>query len=204
MKRIIVVVLFAINMQTANANTCIATDTCTSGNCTDLYVGKNCTLDAGPVRYYGGIYKVQSCASCNAGYAMRTIGSLTIPDCSTVKTAYKTCDIKCDNCISIDWTDSAVGYQRYTSKVCNSDSSCSVSYSYRCAVGYWGTSSNGTSGCSLCPEWTGVYTNSARTTNVRGTSSVGTTEITGCYVASGTYYDVTGTFNTNGNCPYEQ
>lgn len=64
-----------------------------------------------------------------------------------------------------------------------------------CASGYYGKTTNGTTGCTQCPTATNIYTNSARTTLARGTSTYGDNEyISGCFIAQGTYYDATGTF----------
>lgn len=72
-----------------------------------------------------------------------------------------------------------------------------------CAVGYYNTKNDPLS-CTQCPQWSGVYTNSAKTTLARGTTSKsGATTITDCYIAAGTYYDATGTFKISSNCQYK-
>lgn len=157
----------------------------------------------------GALYSFRYCNSCLPGYTFQNTGVNPCNQTGIVMyIQFPICQCICNNCTSdTDWSAGNTGYQRRMKRLCNCSSgtaTCESKYEYRCVAGYWGTSSNGTSGCSPCPGWSGVYTNSARTTNVRGTSSVGTTEITGCYVASGTYYDATGTFKTNGNCPYKQ
>lgn len=73
-----------------------------------------------------------------------------------------------------------------------------------CNIGYYNPRNTSTSDCIQCPEWSRVYTNSARTTLARGTTkTTNATAITECYVAAGTYYDVTGTFKISSNCEYE-
>jgi hypothetical protein len=64
---------------------------------------------------------------------------------------------------------------------------------FRCAEGYFGRTSDGTTGCYQCPEYDGLYTNSQLTTKARGTSVAGTTYAGGCYLPSGTYYNMSGT-----------
>lgn len=86
---------------------------------------------------------------------------------------------------------------------CTVDCYFETRHSYRCETGYYGKPTDAKSGCSQCPTWSGVYTNSALTTSARGTSYAGATAITECYVASGTYYDATGTFKISGKCEYK-
>lgn len=74
---------------------------------------------------------------------------------------------------------------------------------YNCSKGYYGLGFFSSS-CTQCPQWSGVYTNSAKTTLARGTTSKsGATAITDCYIAAGTYYDATGTFKISSNCQYK-
>ncbi|MCM1294145.1 MAG: hypothetical protein NC311_01115 [Muribaculaceae bacterium] len=127
---------------------------------------------------------------CNSGYG-----------CVNAKCVKCT---SCSNCTSdTSWSAYGTGYQRITYRTCACNGTCNTSYSYRCAAGYYGSSTNGTSGCTQCPTWTGVYTTSAKTTLVRGTSAAGATAITGCYISTGTDYDVTGTFKLTDVCPYK-
>lgn len=164
----------------------------------------------------GTTYVFTPCAQCKSPYTLTnkpreecsaTVGVLSGP-------SLKACDCICDNCTSTAWSANGTGYEKRTVKSCDCDTStsatCKSTQEYRCATGYYGTSSNGTSGCNPCPEWkydtnSYVYTNSAKTTKARGTTSnAGTTSITGCHVVSGTYYDATGTFEISSNCEYKQ
>ncbi len=90
------------------------------------------------------------------------------------------------DCVSVDWRNSNTGYQIKTTATCNCNT-CERTSQYRCAPGYWGTSSNGTSGCTRCPE--------------SGASAAGTTSQTGCYVTSGT--DPNGDYSFTSNCYYK-
>ncbi|MDR2413328.1 MAG: hypothetical protein LBD50_03935 [Rickettsiales bacterium] len=57
----------------------------------------------------------------------------------------------CTNCTSdADWSAYGTGYQKKTTKSCSCNT-CNSSTAYRCAAGYYGTSTNGTSGCEICP-----------------------------------------------------
>lgn len=141
---------------------------------------------------------------CPSGYT-KIISQVS--QCSNSLEYVSGCRCSCNNCASdTNWSTGNTGYQRRLKRWCDCTSgtaTCKNQYEYQCAAGYYGTSSNGTSGCTQCPTWSGVYTNSAKTTLARGTSTAGTTAITGCYVAAGTYYDVTGTFKISSNCQYK-
>lgn len=145
----------------------------------------------------------QPCNVCKTPY---TKLASTFPDCGlTVFADY--CGCKCDNCTNVSWQAYGTGYQRYTSKKCDcsgSTATCQSTYSYQCAAGYYGSSTNGTSGCTKCPTATGIYTDSARTTLASTTSTDGTTSVTGCNIPSGTYYDTTGTFTLTSKCSYKE
>lgn len=153
------------------------------------------------IRLIGGDeYYIHECSGCDITY----IQSIEIAGCPNKINIPMSCEapIKCDDCVSdTDFTAITIGYERKTIKNCL-NGNCQEQYTYRCAAGYYGSSTNGTSGCTQCPTWTGVYTDETRTTIARGTSSVGATDITDCYITSGTYYDATGTFKITGTCQY--
>ena len=160
---------------------------------------------------------VATCTACNPGYEI-TQASSGITACSMLEDGsdqapssgrynYTYCTKNCNSttCAPTSWTALRTGYETRTNRTCSAtgtSGTCNSTTQYRCAAGYYGSSTNGTSGCTQCPQWSGVYTNSGKTTLARGTSSAGTTAITGCYVAPGTYYDATGTFKTTSNCAY--
>ena len=91
------------------------------------------------------------------------------------------------NCKSTAWAAHGSGYEVRDYKHCSDSWTCASETQYRCADGYWGTPSNGASGCSPCPN--------------PGTSPAGTTEQTGCYVMSGT--DAAGIFSYADKCYYQ-
>ncbi len=183
--------------------------------------GLNCNDSAVTcVHYSDAPTGVASCISCPAGYVLENVSG-NIAACSETADAvanhdygsfgsynYNKCTRNCQtsNCASDDWRALRTGYETRTYRSCSAtgtSGTCNASTQYQCAAGYWGSSSNGTSGCNPCPEWQNVFANSARTTKVYGTSAAGATSITGCYVVAGTYYDATGTFKTSGNCQYK-
>lgn len=166
----------------------------------------------------GRVTGVASCRTCNPGYEL-TLSHGGITACSFYEDGYEDggsvdsyqytyCSKNCSssNCVPDSWSALRTGYESRTNRTCSTtgaNGTCNVSTQYRCAAGYYGSSTNGTSGCSLCPEWSTVYTTSTRTNKVRGTSSAGATAITECFVASGTYYDATGIFKISGSCTYK-
>lgn len=79
---------------------------------------------------------------------------------------------ECVNCNTTDWLPSSAGYQaRIYEAVCNCGV-CETKTEYRCADGYYGSSTNGSSGCTRCPALGGVY----------GNSSPGSKYVTSCYI----------------------
>lgn len=161
---------------------------------------------------------VASCRTCNPGYELKQ-STAGITACSLNESGYGNdggigsyqytyCTKNCTSstCTPTAWAALRQGYESRTNRTCSAtgvNGTCNSSTQYRCAAGYYGTSSNGTSGCNPCPEWSNVYTTSARTTKARGTSSAGATAVTGCSVPAGTYYDATGTFKISSPCPYK-
>lgn len=162
---------------------------------------------------------VASCRTCKPGYELEQ-GLAGISACApenytdigdngggVSRYDYTSCTKNCNTttCASTSWTAKGTGYETRINRTCSAtgaSGTCNSITEYRCAAGYYGSSTNGTSGCTQCPQWTGVYTNPDKTTLARGTSSAGTTAITGCYVTPGTYYGAIGTFKTTSNCAY--
>lgn len=147
-------------------------------------------------------YRFTQCASCNLPYTQR---NTAYPEQCGALAQFELCVCYCGtNCVSnLDWTNHNTGYQRIINRACDcsgSTATCKETTRYRCAPGYYGSSTNGTSGCTRCPTWSGVYTDSGRTTLARGTSNAGESAITDCYIATGTYYDASGTFTLTSKC----
>ena len=172
----------AIYMQIANAamSTCMQSFACSVGNCTVLNRASLNCISYHTTYYepYGGI---ESCEICESGYA-RTERSLQLATACTA--TYYTCEEICNgctNCVSdTSYSTVATGYESMVKRQCYCNT-CSETYLFRCAAGYWGKSTNGTSGCKKCPT--------------PGVSPAGATSATQCYVAAGVKMnDTTGVY----------
>ena len=93
------------------------------------------------------------------------------------------------NCSPSAWTAYARGYERRTYRYCSTSTKCTSSTQYRCAAGYYGITTNGSSGCTRCPN--------------SGSSVPGPTVIRSCYLPSGTTgTDTSGTYTYTADCYY--
>ncbi len=133
-----------------------------------------------------------TCVNAQTGTTTYVCGCFRDTECSEnhqcVNNKCKACK-SCTNCNTTSWTAGNTGYQRRVYKTCNCDGVCNQTNEYRCAAGYYGSSTNGTSGCSRCPS--------------SGSSSAGSTVITACYLPSGwTGTDSTGSYTYTANCYY--
>ncbi len=161
-----------------------------AGTCTMIRVQETTCL-FGRTQYYN-TYGIFSCTSCDAGYEL-TQQAASVPGCSneiSFNVCRKSCDGTCSDCTTSAWTAGNTGYQKRTYASCNTATCvCTKRTQYQCAAGYYGTSSNGTSGCSRCPS--------------NGSSTAGATAITSCYLPSGTTgSDSTGSYTYTSNCYY--
>ena len=85
------------------------------------------------------------------------------------------CERSCPDCDSVDWASSGTGYEKRILANCNGETGvCTKTTEYRCAAGYYGSSTNGTSGCSECTPHS----------NVNADSSPGSTVQTLCFIPS--------------------
>ena len=145
---------------------------------------------------------IQSASSCPTGY-LRTPASFTSSLCSETFQYYdcvptSTCN-GCSNCDdTATWTAGNTGYEKRTKKTCNfSTCQCEHSTVYRCAKGYYGGSTNGTSGCDRCPPNEDLVLG---TTSGAGAAL----NIQGCYIPSGTsFVDTTGSGVYPDQCDYQ-
>lgn len=140
-------------------------------------------------------YVYTPCTSCSPGY---TLTNVAFSQCG-LKKIFKACDCVCSNCTSdIAYTAAGTGYQKKVNRYCDCSSGtakCIETTVYQCAVGYYGRSTNGTSGCTRCPSSGGVYGT---------TAAAGSTAITSCYIPSGSSFsDGTGSGTYTGNCYYK-
>ncbi len=107
----------------------------------------------------------------------------------------------CTNCTGTDWTPaSTTGYESRKKAICMTGS-CSQLLEFRCSAGYYGESTNGTSGCTRCPRLLG------KSFWVYGISPAGAAAITQCYFPKGTTNDTgpldqSGTYVFTADCYY--
>ncbi len=178
--------LYAATPTLCNTTTCPTSDTGTyvennPSNC-KTYT-RNCYKGTGS----GTIRIAYSCTSCPTGQNL--ISTNIIIECTS--NTYNKCG--CTNgCSTTAWTAKSTGYE--VRDYCNT-TNCTTTKEYRCARGYYGTSTNGTSGCTRCPASGGIYGT---------TPAASSTVITSCYIPSGnTFSDSTGSGTYTGNCYYK-
>ena len=140
-------------------------------------------------------YVYSPCTSCAPGY---TLGNIAISQCGPLNQMFKGCKCVCSNCSSeTTYSAAGTGYQKKINRYCECSSgvaTCKETTVYQCAVGYYGRSTNGTSGCTRCPASGGIYGT---------TAAAGSTAVTSCYIPSGTTFsDSTGSGTYTGNCYY--
>ena len=131
----------------------------------------------------------QGCDVCKSGYAL-TGTTINYAGCQVPVETCEACSKTCSNCTSdTDFSAAATGYMKKVTRTCNTcTGTCTATTQYQCAANYYGSSTNGTSGCSPCPN--------------SGKSPAGSTAATGCYITSGT--DTSGAFNFDGTqCYYK-
>ena len=109
-------------------------------------------------------------------------------------TPYPDCSNGCTDCESTSWSAHSTGYEKRTTATCNTTTCvCSKKTEYRCTAGYYGTSTNGTSGCTKCPSSDGIS----------GTTTAGAKNITSCNLPAGAIgSDTTGTLTYTKDCYY--
>lgn len=149
-----------------------------------------------------------SCGECNAGYKLtcETLTGLSSygsnetggPFYCNADTGITECRCECAGCTdcdTIEWANitGRAGYQIRTVATCNC-STCTKKTEYRCAAGYYGSTSNGVSGCTKC---TALGTTAAN-------SSAGSSLQTSCYIPSRTNIsDTSGVYQFTSNCYYK-
>ncbi len=135
-------------------------------------------------------------------------------ECTTSGWQYRAVLEACSasNCKSSSWASHRTGYENRTYRYCASSSNCVAETQYRCAQNYYGSTTNGTSGCTKCSDSidytayiadNGKYVSSGKT-QPGYTAGAGTTSRTACYIpalgGSMSYMDSTGVYEYNGNC----
>lgn len=156
-----------------------------------------------------GCHYIKSCKTCPSGYSLEfTDTGWTYNDfcynpdreeelkdiALEVYVCKKDC-VSCTNCTTTGWVAAGAGYQKSTVGDCQCDGTCKYTTNYQCAVGYYGRSTNGTTGCTRCPSSGGVYGT---------TANAGSTSITSCYIPANTAMtDGTGEYVFTSNCYYK-
>ena len=173
---------------------------CPQSICKDTYVPTDLTSGCTQKTYTcytadGTTVKLASCDSCTNSKASRTKKETNIIGCKGTYYFY-TCECPlCTSCTSDkSWSSAGTGYEKKVTASCDCGE-CTKTTAYRCAAGYYGTSTNGSTGCTICPTSGGVGGQS-----VAGSNSA----ITSCYIpANTTLSDSTGTYQYTSNCYYK-
>lgn len=170
---------------------CTATKMCSDlDNGCDIIGVSHCQIST--TNYYNN-QGISTCSKCESGYELYE-GSIKVSGCNNTIT-FNDCKLSCTGCTNCGtgaWAAGNTGYEKRSVGTCNCNT-CTYTTEYRCAAGYYGASTNGTSGCTRCPSSGGVY----------GTSAAGSTAITSCYIpANSSMTDSTGTYTFTTNCYY--
>lgn len=187
--------LVAYDAYAANVN-CMSSS-CGNSGYTEIDLVSNC---ASKTSICYGNNKYYSCTTCLSGYTRTAMSTGPMMGCSNTGTYY-TCKINCTGCSDCtsdaSWSAIGNGYQRKTTRTCNCNT-CIETHSYQCGPGYYGSSSNGTSGCERCP---GSKAGGAGDGEPWGYSIAGATSITQCYIEAWMEIcDDTGCFDFTDDC----
>lgn len=143
---------------------------------------------------------LEKCLECVSGYYIQVTGSVN-SRYFTGGFDYTSClpnesNCTASNCKSdTDWKPGNAGYLKKENRNCVGGKCTVVSGSYMCAAGYYGTSTNGTTGCTRCPSSGGVY----------GLSDVDSADISYCYIPRGTKFsDSTGSGEYAADCYWDE
>lgn len=153
--------------------------------------------------------KYYSCLTCNDPLTLITPGALNDIGlreiCGATSTpSYKTCT--CGSLCTVTiiqpaatWESGSYGIERSLRSICNESTNCEWSeyYIYRCAAGYYGSPTSGTSGqCQRCPGFNDTYYSSTPGINEA---------ITDCYaIADVARSSTEGTWLYTQDCPYTE
>jgi len=97
-------------------------------------------------------------------------------------------------CSGTDWEQDNSTYQHRVLAWCNDDDECIKMHEYRCARMYYGTSTDGKTGCTFCPP----TNNSATAQSIPGEND----EVTACYSPKGNFQDSSGYGYFSDDCYY--
>lgn len=189
------VLAVSVSLPSCDGVTAMTNPTCATYSVMSCYVDNTCR-------------KVQSCTSCPSGQT--TITTTYMNKCIYYKCGYPSvvtpgiqpgggvqhsCSLESCACDKWDWRATGIaGYQSRQTYTCDESTDCKCVYNteYRCAKGYYGTATSGTSGCTRCPAVNGVSGT---------TASAGTTSKSGCHIpTTQTMTDSIGTYKFSTQC----
>lgn len=138
-----------------------------------------------------GHFRIQQCSYPNVLVFVKMGTDIRVVyQCGEIMTIYfccRDCDSSCNS--DRDYSYAGTGSQKFTTRTCNCDGTCTESTSYRCTAGYYGNPNASAPHCTPCPA--------------PGTSGTGAYSISHCYIPSGTTgSDASGTFTYTSNCYY--
>lgn len=154
---------------------------------------------------YVRIWTLAPGSVCPSGFAVDTL----VHDsqvCPQNIFDYEDCVTSCSGCSNCEdtgtWGAGNTGYEKRTRKTCNTSTCiCETSTVYRCAKGYYGSSTNGTSGCTRCPR----LDTSDLFSPFGTTDSAGQVTVYSCYIPAGAgFQDATGSGIYPDQCDYER
>lgn len=196
----IICIIFGIDTKNAYAQ-----PDCITGSCNDY------TWSDSANAFLCGTGDGQEDGACrcitSSGLQLYPCGCISDGDCDSNQYCSNGSCIACKTCTSAStgqWKAHATGYEKRTNTACYCAGGTYTYDQYRCAAGYYGSSSNGTSGCTQCP-WTDLWDEPGLVTRSARTSAAGSTSVSSCYFTGGTskkFYDVTGALELTGNCYY--
>ncbi len=164
-----------------------SSSSCNSGY--TVFVGWSTWCDASSGSSYNGYLCVSTSAldACsNSGGYIELPGGNYVPFCY---------------CYSGVWSYYGTGYQRLSNNTPSGYGTCNSTNSYRCAPYYYGSTSNGSTGCYPCPSVT--TTSGLLSGSVYGPSSGGNGRtIDSCYMYNVTGSDMSGTWVSSGVCQH--
>ena len=178
-------VAMAVCTQTAcpnNGETIIPVNTARSCGTDSDFGMTTCYKVSGSSTYY----RVYLCMLCPDG--TEKVSKTFTSECGNI--TYDVCETPCTPDDDFVATGNA-GYEKKTT--CTSSGLSATQY--RCAAGWYGSSSNGTTGCTKCP--------SSNESTATAQSAAGTTDISGCYIPAGnSFSDGAGAGKYASNCGY--
>ena len=133
-------------------------------------------------RCYNGSSMI-TCNRCESGWESKS-NTVTVGGCSVVQVVCAKCT-GCSNCNDSLWSSAAPGHEVRQIRTCNCNT-CSSTPEFRCAAGYYGSPSNGSSGCTACPSGS--------------TSSAGSTSKSDCCESGDSGSDGTGSWSKPACC----